>query len=121
MLTFLLGKPLLVLTLGKAFAAAAPVLTWQVAAVVLAMWAMPLEPMLISTGRPGASLRTRIVVSACYLLALAPMVRHFGVVGAGMASVAASVLLGVGMLIGVVQWRRDVRIGPAARQSQALP
>lgn len=123
LLTMVAGRSVLVLTMGQPFAAAAPVLTWLAAALVLAMWALPLEPVLVSTGRAGASLRIRLVVAVCYVTALVPMVRRFGVAGAGAAAVGASALLATGMLLAVVQWRRDVRLprlGAAARSTEAV-
>ena len=66
------GGPALGLAMGKGFEAAGPVLTWQTAAAVIGIWALPLEPMLISTGRAGQALAARLIVSAIYLLLLAP-------------------------------------------------
>ena len=109
------GGPLLGLALGKGFAAAGPVLTWLVAAAALSIWALPLEPLLISTGRAGAAFRARLFVSVCYLACLAPLIRTFGVVGAGAASVGASVLMGAGMMLGVLGWYRDPATGLARR------
>ncbi len=109
------GGPLLGLTLGKGFAAAGSVLTWQVAAAALSIWALPLEPLLISTGRAGAAFRARLTVTVCYLLCLAPLVQHFGVIGAGVASVGASLLMGAGMMLGVLDWYRDPSTGLARR------
>ena len=106
-LAIVAGGPLLSLAMGRAFAAAGPVMTWQVAAAVIGIWALPLEPILISTGRAGTALRTRVLVSAAYLIALQPLVSRLGVVGAGVASVGAAILMGGGMLLGVIRWRRD--------------
>lgn len=109
--TMLLGGPALGLVLGKAFAAAGPVMTWQVAAAAIGIWALPLEPMLISTGRAGVALTVRTVAVVLYLVALTPLIERMGLIGAGVASVGAATLMGAGMLIGVLQWYRDPATG----------
>ena len=105
------GGPALGLIMGKAFEVAGPVLTWQTGAAVISIWALPLEPMLISTGRAGQALTARLVVSALYLLVLAPMVGRYGLIGVGATSVGAELLLGAGMMLGVLHWYRDPRTG----------
>jgi O-antigen/teichoic acid export membrane protein len=92
-----LGRPLLSLILGKAWGAAAGVMTWQVAAAVLGIWALPLEPMLVSLGRPGDALKVRIGVSALLLATLPFAIRSFGLTGAGACLVVAMAALAVGM------------------------
>jgi O-antigen/teichoic acid export membrane protein len=97
------GAPLLALVLGKSFAAAAEVMTWQVAAAVIGILALPLEPMLVSLGHAGSALRVRLVVSVTYLLALVPIVDRFGAVGAAASLVVSASLLAVGMLMVLVR------------------
>jgi O-antigen/teichoic acid export membrane protein len=106
-LSMLLGRPLLSLIMGAEFGAAAPVLTWLVVAVAIEIWALPLEPTLVSVGRPGAAVRVRICVSILYVAALFPMVRTFGLTGAGAATVGAAVLMLMGMLVSVLVWYRS--------------
>ncbi len=105
------GGPALGFIMGKAFEAAGPVLTWQTGAAVISIWALPLEPMLISTGRAGQALTARLIVSAMYLLVLAPAVSRYGLIGVGATSVGAETLMGVGMLMGVLHWYRDPKTG----------
>ncbi|WP_293897776.1 lipopolysaccharide biosynthesis protein [Phenylobacterium sp.] len=93
-----IGPWLLTLTLGKAFAPAAAVMTWQVAAAVIGIFALPLEPMLISLGKPGAAVRVRLGVSAAFLGVLAFLVTRFGLIGAGAGLVGAASALALGML-----------------------
>jgi O-antigen/teichoic acid export membrane protein len=109
--TLLAGGPLLGLLMGREFAAAAPLMSWQVAAAVVGIIALPLEPMLVSIGRPGEVLRVRIVVCAAYLALLVPVVQRFGAVGAAVLLLAAAAALAVGML-----WRL-ARSLPAAAAS----
>jgi O-antigen/teichoic acid export membrane protein len=84
------------------------------------MWAVPLEPMLISTGHAGVAFRTRLFVTILYVVALAPLVHQMGLLGGGVASVAASALMAGGMLVGVMRWYRDpgVRLTAAALAAQ---
>ena len=96
--TIFAGGPLLSLVMGPAFASGATIMTWQVAAAVIGIWALPLEPMLISLGHPGAAVRVRLVVCAVYLATLVPVISEFGVIGAGAALVGASAALALGLL-----------------------
>ena len=93
------GKPLLVFVLGESFGAGAGVMTWQVAAGVIGIWALPLEPMLVSLGRPGEALKVRLAVAAVLLMVLAPVIKAYGLNGAGAALVCAMLALAVGMFL----------------------
>jgi O-antigen/teichoic acid export membrane protein len=115
--TALAGKPLLTLVMGPAFAPAATLMTWQVAAAVIGIWALPLEPMLVSLGRPGDALKVRLVVSAVLLLSLPWVIGAFGVTGAGAALVAAMAALAVGMFL--MLQRRTGRATKAGPQEMA--
>jgi O-antigen/teichoic acid export membrane protein len=88
----------LTLVMGPAFAPAASIMVWQVAAAVIGIWALPLDPMLVTLGRPGDSLKVRLVVAAALLAALPFMIGRFGITGAGVALVAAMAALAAGML-----------------------
>jgi O-antigen/teichoic acid export membrane protein len=92
------GPPLLTFFMGEAFAPASPVMTWQVAAAVLGIFALPLEPMLISLGKPGAAVMVRLVVGFAFLAALPFLVGQFGIIGAGAGLVGATGALALGML-----------------------
>jgi O-antigen/teichoic acid export membrane protein len=92
------GSALITLVMGKAFAPAAAVMTWQVAAAVIGVFAIPLEPMLISTGRPGLVVAVRLVAGALFLAALPFLVERFGLIGAGAGLAAAAGALALGML-----------------------
>ena len=91
------GEPLLALVMGKDFANASNTMVWQVGAAVIGVWALPLEPMLVSMGRPGAVLQVRLVVAAIFLAALSPIVNTYGLAGAGAALVGASLATALGM------------------------
>jgi O-antigen/teichoic acid export membrane protein len=92
------GGPLIRLVMGEAFAPAAVVMTWQVAAAVIGIFALPLEPMLISLGKPGRAVLVRLAASAAFLIALPFLVTRFGLIGAGAGLAAAAGALALGML-----------------------
>jgi O-antigen/teichoic acid export membrane protein len=98
LVTALAGRPLLTLVMGPAFAPAASIMVWQVAAAVIGIWALPLDPMLVTLGRPGDSLKVRLVVAGALLISLPFMIERFGIAGAGAALVAAMAALAAGML-----------------------
>lgn len=111
------GRPFLGFVMGHQFEAAAPVMTWLVAAAAIGVWALPFEPMLISTGRAGSAVVVRLVVSTLYLAALFPAVRSYGLIGAGVAEVVASILMFTGMLIPVLRWYRAPSAGAPDRSN----
>jgi len=100
------GPPLLILVMGQAFAPAAAIMTWQVGAVAIGLFALPLEPMLISLGRTGAAVGVQLVVGLGYLAALPLLLSRFGLVGAGAGLVAAEAGLALGFLWFLLRERR---------------
>jgi O-antigen/teichoic acid export membrane protein len=92
------GPPLLAAVMGPGFAPAGVVMTWQVGAAVIGVFALPLEPMLISLGKPGLAVRVRLTVGALFLAILPWLVTSFGLIGAGAGLVAAAGALALGML-----------------------
>lgn len=117
LVTALAGKPVLTLVMGPAFAPAASIMVWQVAAAVIGIWALPLDPMLVTLGRPGDSLKVRLVVAAALLAALPFMIGRFGITGAGAALVAAMAALAAGMLF--MLGRQSGSGSPSAVQEMA--
>jgi O-antigen/teichoic acid export membrane protein len=116
------GEPLLRTVLGAEFGAAAGVMTWQVAAAVVGIFAMPLEPLLISLGKPGRVVRVRLVVSLAYLAALPFLLDAFGLIGAGFGLAAAAVGLALGMLWFILRESGNRRGGaPPAHQPPETP
>ena len=100
------GEPLLRLILGAGFAAAAGIMTWQVAAAVINLISLPLEPMVISLGQAGATVKVRVVVAAAYAAVLPFLVRRFGLEAAGVGLVVASAAIALGMLWLLLRHRR---------------
>lgn len=93
------GEPLLSLIMGEAFAPAANTMIWQVAAAVIGVWALPLEPMLVSMGRPGLVVRVRLIVAIVFLIALPQVIERYGLEGGGAVLVAAAAATALGLLI----------------------
>jgi O-antigen/teichoic acid export membrane protein len=108
------GAPLLRLVMGAGFAAAAGVMTWQVAAAVVNLVSLPLEPMVISLGQAGATVRVRVVVAVAYAAALPFLVDRYGVEAAGAALVAASLAIALGMLWLLLRQRPSSQLHKAA-------
>ncbi len=106
------GRWALRVALGDDFAGAAPVMTWLVGSAAIGIWALPLEPFLISTGRATIAFATRAFVTVLYLPALFLGLKHFGLLGAGYATVAAMTLLLL------VQLAVVLRIFRASRREQ---
>lgn len=109
------GGPLLALVMGDGFAAASGVMTWQVAAAVIGIWALPLEPMLVSLGRPGDALKVRLVVSIAMLASLVPVIERFGAQGAGAALVAGVGAMGLGMFL-MLQLKAGRRVAASSHE-----
>ncbi len=93
------GEPLLSLIMGEAFAPAAHTMIWQVGAAVIGVWALPLEPMLVSMGRPGLVVRVRLIVAIVFLIALPQVIERYGLEGGGAVLVAAAAATALGLLI----------------------
>jgi O-antigen/teichoic acid export membrane protein len=108
------GATLLRLVMGAGFAAAAGVMTWQVAAAVIDLVALPLEPMVISLGRAGATVWVRVSVAAGYVAVLPLLVGRFGLHAAGAALVASSAAIALGMFWLLQRERQDSRAQKAA-------
>lgn len=93
------GRWILETIMGPAFGAAAGVMNWQVAAAAIGVMTLPLEPMLVSMRAAGAALMVRLVVVVAYLSALVPLIRTFGLTGAGAALVASALAMAIGMYL----------------------
>ena len=115
LVTALVGKPLLILVLGESFGDGAGVMTWQVAAAAIGIMALPLEPMLVSMRAAGAAMRVRLVVSVVFLIALAPLIKTYGLNGAGAALVGAALAMAIGMFLTL---RARLAQSPVLRDNQ---
>jgi O-antigen/teichoic acid export membrane protein len=97
LVSLLAGRWILETVMGHAYGAAAGVMNWQVAAAAIGVMTLPLEPMLVSMRAAGSALAVRLVVVIAYLTALVPLIRTFGLTGAGAALVAAALAMAIGM------------------------
>ncbi len=105
-ITAVAGDDLLGLVMGPAFVAASGVMTWQVAAAAVGVLALPIEPMLVTLGAAGAAMRVRLAVCLAYLAVLIPLIKAFGLAGAGAALLAAMILMTLGMFFKLRQTLR---------------
>lgn len=110
------GGPLIGFVVGPQYQGATGIMLWLFAASVVTVWGLPLEPLLISTGRSATALRVRAVVVAGYLLILFPGMSYLGLTGAGIAGLAASTSLIVLQLI-VILRRREMTGEPPDRHA----
>ena len=108
------GAPLLTLVMGAGFAAAAGIMTWQVAAAVINLVTLPVEPMAISLGHAGDIVRIRVIVAVVYVGSLPLIVRVFGLEGVGAGLVAATGFMAAGMLLLLLRRRAASKVEKAA-------
>jgi len=101
------GEVILSTIMGPEFVTAAPLMVWLVAAAAIGILALPLEPLLISTGKPFVALTTRAAVTLFYLPLLAFALAHVGLMGAGYATFVATIMLVIVQLIAVLQLRKQ--------------
>lgn len=111
------GAPLLQLVMGPGFAAAAGIMTWQVAAAVINLVSLPLEPMVITLGRAGAAVWVRVIAAAAYIGTLPFLAPRFGLTAAGAGLVASTAVIALGMLWLLLQERASGRGGKSLDQT----
>lgn len=111
------GAPLLHLVMGPGFAAAAGIMTWQVAAAVINLVSLPLEPMVITLGKAGATVWVRVVAAVVYIGTLPFLVPRYGLTAAGAGLVASTAAIAMGMLWLLMQQRAQGRGGKSLDQT----
>lgn len=109
---WLAGELLLRLILGDDAVPAYGVMLLLGAASLIALWAFPLEPLLISVGYEGAALRARLGAALVYVLLMAALIAQAGLIGSGIAAVAASLLMVAAQLSSCLRWMGG---GPTSR------
>ena len=100
----LFGGEALTLLIGPEFAAAQPVMLWLLTGAVISIWAVPLEPLLISTGSATPAFWVRLVVTLFYVPLLYWLTLTQGLHGSGVAAVIGATLLLLGQLWLVRRW-----------------
>lgn len=98
-----LGGPILQIVIGPHGADALPLTMWLLGAEVVAIWGLPLEPLLFTMRRIGAVIIARGLDAMLYLPLLVLTTEWYGLDGAGPAILGATVFL-VLMQLGFV-WR----------------
>ena len=116
----LIREPALRFIMGEAFVPAKDVLLWLLGASVVSLWALPLEPLLMSTGSAGAAFRMRLLVTTLYLPLLYVATVQGGLIATGAASVVGALMLFLGQLWLVLRWYRGSAPPPPAG-GQAAP
>lgn len=99
-----IGGPVLGWLIGPEFVAAKPVMLWLLGAGVIGIWAVPLEPLLMSTGSATAAFKARLLITAPFLLLLYLATAQHGLIGAGVATVIGALLLFAVQLALVWRW-----------------
>src|SRR4051794_468319 len=92
------GRPIMALLFGKAFLGAYEPLMILMAIPFLGIFSFPLAPMLYALGRSDGPLKAKLLGSAVFFIAIAPLSWELGVVGAAIALVLANVV-NTGMLM----------------------
>lgn len=114
MAVLVVAGPLLLRLIGGDEALIAyQVLLWLGMASLIGLWAFPLEPALISTGRAGIAATVRVLVLIVYVPLLMLCVNEFGLLGTGIAAVAAAVMLLAGQLLPTLAAVRGRSTAPA--------
>ena len=98
-LSYFFGEYLLGGLLGAQFIAAKDVLTLMLLAATLDLATSPLLSGLYAMGHALKTLRVTMVSTAIYLLLFILLTRHYGLLGAGLATIAGAALTLTGMVI----------------------
>jgi len=79
------GRRILALAAGSDFVEAHPVLVWYLLGTAVTLASLAVQPALLALGRPQAPLRAVIVGAVLYFAAIVPLLRIWGLIGAGIA------------------------------------
>lgn len=101
------GRQLAILMGGAAFAAAGGLVAWLAASRCIMLASPPLSAALTALGRPSLSVWVNLVNGAALLLALPPLLTHFGLPGAGILAILQAVA--GALLLTFFLWRETSR------------
>jgi O-antigen/teichoic acid export membrane protein len=87
LLFVIFGGPFLTLVVGMEYLEAYPVLVWYMLALLLAVFAFPLQPAILALGFPSVSFWIQLASTAVYFSALIGLMKIAGLPGAGLAYV----------------------------------
>ncbi|MFP6730768.1 MAG: oligosaccharide flippase family protein [Alphaproteobacteria bacterium] len=91
-----IAEPLINLIVGPAYGGAADLLVLIAAASAVMLYGFAIEPVFFALGRPGIMLRLSVITAALNLVLIFLLVAEYGLIGAGMAALA-STLVSVGL------------------------
>ena len=103
------GKPLMGLVFGKAFLGAYTPLVILMLVPFLGIFSFPLGPMLYALGRSDAPIKAKLIGSAVFFGAIAPLSWRFGVAGAAVALVLGNAANVAAMMLQLRGEHRRVR------------
>ncbi|MES2683503.1 MAG: lipopolysaccharide biosynthesis protein [Pseudomonadota bacterium] len=103
-LVALFGGAILTVLIGPEFGDAKPVMMWLLTGAVISIWAVPLEPLLMSGGHASEAFWMRLVVTVLYVPLLYWMIHTQALHGAGVAAVIGATMLLLGQLWLVQRW-----------------
>lgn len=107
------GRLLLELGFGSEVAAAHGLVILLASAAAIRLLSFPLEPALISSGRPGSALVIRAASVVAFLGCLFVSIPRIGLIGAGIATLASALVGLAGQTMAVVLWLRSQASGRA--------
>jgi len=108
------GKPLMGLIFGKEFLGAYEPLMILMAIPFLGIFSFPLTPMLYALGRSDGPLKAKLLGSAVFFVAIAPLAWKLNVVGAAIALVLANAINTGAMMVQLRGEHRRVRPASSA-------
>jgi O-antigen/teichoic acid export membrane protein len=103
------GKPLMTLLFGKAFVGAYAPLVVLTAIPFIGIFSFPLAPMLYALGRSDGPLKAKLLGSAIFFVAIAPLSWALDVIGAAIALVLANAVNAGAMMVQLRREHRRVR------------
>jgi O-antigen/teichoic acid export membrane protein len=101
------GRPLLGLAFGPELEAAYGLVVMMAVAALVRLLSFPLEPALISTGRAGMTLLIRLATVAVFLVGLFALIPRIGLIGSGVAGLAAALVAFSGEAMAAFSWLRS--------------
>ena len=95
-----IAEPLIRLIVGEAYVGAADLLVLIAGASAVMLYGFAIEPVLFALGRPGIMLRLSAITVVLNVVLIFFLVAEYGLVGAGMAALASTVIaVGLSTLI----------------------
>lgn len=103
------GRPLISLLFGKGFLGAYEPLMVLMAMSLIGVFSFPLSPMLYALGRSDGPLKAKLLGSAVFFIAIAPLSLALNVTGAATALVLANAATVLAMMVELKREHRRVR------------